>query len=202
MSAQLLRDRQAALVRKSILEAFITHIESGDADDVSIEQLAAEAGLSRRTVYRRFPTRAELVTAAGDFITSELLGLPIEIGADGIAASFRDATARLRRHPRLARALLRTETGIAVRSGYRRRRVEAIRKALDAEAPTASPAEAKYAAAVLAYLCSSNAWTTIQDESGLSAKDAQAGVTWAIEALIAKLRERTPTKRKRSARNV
>jgi hypothetical protein len=58
--------------------------------------------------------------------------------------------------PGLARALLRTQTGRAVRSDYREERIEAIRRAVTAEAPCATGPELERAAAVLAYLCSSN----------------------------------------------
>ncbi len=57
------------------------------------------------------------------------------------------------------------------------------------EAPDASGPELERAAAVLAYLCSSNAWATIQDESGLDAASAREAVEWAIETLLARLRE-------------
>jgi hypothetical protein len=66
--------------------------------------------------------------------------------------------------------------------------VEAIRRAVVAEAPDAPPAERERAAAVLAYLCSSSAWTTIQDENGMDAVGAQAAVEWAIETLLDRLR--------------
>src|SRR5690348_79238 len=106
MPADTLRDRQAALARTAIFEALVTHLESGDADDLSMEELAREAGVSRRTLYRYFPTRAELLAAAGEWIRDERLQLPVEIGDEGIAASFRAASTRLGKHPRLARALL------------------------------------------------------------------------------------------------
>jgi AcrR family transcriptional regulator len=189
MPTESLRTRQAAVARKAILEALVRHLEAGDADDLPMEDLAREAGVSRRTLYRYFPSRAGLLEEAGEWIRAEVLQLPVEIGAEGITASFRAATSRLQRYPLLARALLRTRTGRAVRSGYRGERVEAIRRAVRAEAPDASPAELERAAAVLAYLCSSNAWTTIQDESGLDGPSAGASVEWAIETLLARLRE-------------
>lgn len=195
MPTESLRSRQAAVARKAIVEALVRHLETGDADELAMEALAREAGVSRRTLYRYFPDRGELLSAAGEWIRSEMLQLPVEIGAEGIAASFRAATSRLQRHPRLARALLRTRTGRAVRSGYRDDRVAAIRRAVRAEVPGATEAELERAAAVLAYLCSSNAWTTIQDESGLDAAGAGAAVEWAIEALLARLREGGATTR-------
>jgi AcrR family transcriptional regulator len=191
MTTDSLRTRQSAVARNAILDAWVRHLVAGDADDVAMEDLAREAGVSRRTLYRYFPSRDELLRRSGEWIQAELLGLPIDVGPEGIVASFRAASERMRRRPELARALLRTEAGRAVRSGTRHERVQAIRRAVDVEAPDAPPAERQRAAAVLAYLCSSNAWTTIQDESGLDAESAQAAVEWAIEALLARLRAGT-----------
>jgi AcrR family transcriptional regulator len=189
MPIDSLRTRQAEVARKAILEALVRHLEAGDADGLVMEDLARDAGVSRRTLYRYFPSRAHLLEAAGEWIRAEVLQLPIEIGPEGLGASFRAATSRLQRKPGLARALLRTQAGRAIRSGYRRERVEAIRRAVAAEAPGAPRPELERAAAVLAYLCSSNAWTTIQDESGLDGSSARAAVEWAIEALLARLRD-------------
>lgn len=183
-----LRDRQTALARTAIFEALLRHLEAGDADEVAMEELAREAGVSRRTLYRYFPSRAELLAAAGEWIRDEELQLPVEIGPEGIVGSFRAAAARLERRPQLARALLRTQTGRALRGGYRDARVRAIRAALRREMPELDSAEVDRAAGVLSYLCSSSAWITIQDESGIDAAAAQDAVVWAIETLLAKLR--------------
>jgi AcrR family transcriptional regulator len=192
MSTDLpLRHRQAALARQAILEALLGHLSAGDADDVAMDDLAAEAGVSRRTLYRYFPTRATLIAAAADWIRTDVLQLPVEIGDEGIAESFRRAAAKLQRHPQLARTLLRTSTGRAVRAGYRSARVDAIRHALRREVPGIARGTLDRAAAVLGLLCSSNAWITIQDESGLNAASAQAAVVWAIETLLAQLRDGT-----------
>jgi AcrR family transcriptional regulator len=191
MAQPTLRRRHADLTTAAILDTLRHHLEQGDADELSMEDLADEAGVSRRTLYRYFPTRTQLLEAASSWIRDEVLQLPIDVGDEGIAASFRAAAAWLNEHPRLARALLRTGTGRAVRSGYRTQRVEAIRSALRRDIPGLSRRDLDRAAAVLGYLCSSNAWITIQDESGLAANAAQAAVVWAIETLLASLRERT-----------
>jgi AcrR family transcriptional regulator len=196
MTDGTLRERQAALARDSICAALIRHLEAGDVDDVSIEDLAQEAGLSRRTVYRYFPGRSDLIGAAGQWLHTRVLELPVGIGAEGIAASFRTAASRLRRRPRLARALLGTDTGRAIRATYRAARVNAIREALARERPGLPAQEASRAAAVLSYLCSSNAWLTIRDESQLDADEAVAAVEWAIETLLHALPHRTSTARK------
>jgi len=187
-----LRQRQATLAREAIFDALVRHLERGDVDDIAMEDLAREAGVSRRTVYRYFPTRTDLLAAAADWIRDDLLQLPIEIGDEGITQSFRQAAGRLQARPQLARALLRTATGSALRRGYRTARVEAIRRALRREVPGLSKREMDGAAAILSYLCSSSAWITLQDEAGLDAERAQAAVEWAIETLLARLRDGAP----------
>jgi AcrR family transcriptional regulator len=194
MLTESLRSRQAALARTTILEALLRHLKAGDADNVSMDDLAREAGVSRRTLYRYFPTRDDLLAGAAEWIRDDVLQLPVGIGEEGIVESFRRAAARLEQHPRVARALLRTETGQALRTGYRAARVAAIRDALKREVPGLSRRELDRAAGVLTYLCSSSAWITIQDESGLDASGAQAAVAWAIESLLARLRDGVHTK--------
>lgn len=196
MATESLRQRQSALARRAIFEVLVKHLEAGDADDIAMDDLATEAGVSRRTLYRYFPSRDELHAAAADWIRTEELKLPVEIGDEGITHSFRTAAAQLEKRPELARALLRSTTGRAVRRGYRSVRVEAIRDAVRREVPGLSPREMERAAPVLSFLCSSNAWITIQDESGLDAKKAQAAVEWAIETLLARLRESANPKQK------
>src|SRR5690348_10963552 len=122
MTAPSLRERQASLARTAILEALVGHLEAGDADDVPMEDLAQEAGVSRRTLYRYFPTRAALLAEAAEWIRDEVLQLPVEIGDEGIAASFRAAAKRVADRPELARALLRTTIGRQLRGDFRRAR--------------------------------------------------------------------------------
>lgn len=200
MAPESLRERQAALARRAIFDALVKHLEAGDADDIAMDDLATEAGVSRRTLYRYFPSRDALLAAAADWIRTEELKLPIDIGDEGIAHNFRTAAAQLEKRPALARALLRSTTGRTVRRGYRSTRVDAIRDALRREVPGLSAREMERAAPVLSHLCSSNAWITIQDESGLDAKKAQSAVEWAIETLLARLRDGANPKQKRGNR--
>jgi AcrR family transcriptional regulator len=189
MTVESLRDRQADLARTAIFETVVRHLEAGDADDVPMDDFAREAGVSRRTLYRYFPNRSDLLAAAGNWIRAEVLELPIEIGDEGIAENFRAAAEKLAKRPELARALLRTQAGQAARAGYRDARVKSIRRAVRAEAPGLSRSDVDRAAGVIAYLCSSNSWIAIQDESGLDASGAKTAVVWAIDTLLARLRD-------------
>ena len=74
MPASPLRERQASLARTAMFEALVHHLESRDADDIAMEDLAQEAGVSRRTLYRYFPTRSALLAEASEWIRDELSG--------------------------------------------------------------------------------------------------------------------------------
>jgi AcrR family transcriptional regulator len=160
-----------------------------------MEDLAREAGVSRRTLYRYFPTRADLLAAAGDHVRGRVLNIDSSIAPGGLAASFRAGVARSKARPRLARALLASESGRAVRSKFRQARVEAIRGEVKALAPHLPRREAERAAALLTYLCSLNAWVSLQDEAGLSPERAEDAVPWAID-LIQRELQREPRREK------
>ena len=63
-----LRERQKAETHDQILRAVATRLESGALDDLSFAEVAAEAKVGERTVYRHFPTREALMGAFWDWL--------------------------------------------------------------------------------------------------------------------------------------
>lgn len=51
-------------VRTRVLEAFVAQVEQHGLPNVSIEQVARQAGVSKVTLYKRWPTRRDLVVDA------------------------------------------------------------------------------------------------------------------------------------------
>jgi AcrR family transcriptional regulator len=179
-----LRERQASLLRASVLDAAIDALADRSADDVSMADVAAAAGISLRTLYRYFPDRVSLLRAAGEHVYASL-GIPFDIeGPETISASLADAAARLSTRPGLARALVQTTAGRAARTGVRGQRVEAIARALKPLVDGLEPEVGMDAAAVITHLCSAASWVIISDESGLSESQAQHAVGWAIDTLV------------------
>lgn len=192
MTAGTLRERQADQVRLAVLDAVVAQLEQRSIDDVVMSEIAADAGISLRTLYRYFPDRAALLHAAGEHLYRDL-GIGYDItGPDSISASFRDAAARLSSRPALTRALVQTTAGRLTRSGVRQQRVEAIRTALSSLTAGLDADLARRAAAVIAHLCSAASWVTVSDDSGLDDDDAQQAVAWAIDVLIDAVRSQRP----------
>jgi len=187
--ASSLRDRQAAVVREAILDALTARLDHDNPDDVAMPQVAEEAGISLRTLYRYFPTREAMFDAVGDHVVARL-GLPREIdGADDIAAVFLESAQRGAQSPQLVRAMLWTRLGRRARSPHRRRRVAAITAALAEVTSHLPAAEARRREAAIVYLCSLPAWITVSEECELSAEDARRGIAWAIDTLVGALRQ-------------
>lgn len=183
-----LRQQQVKQLRVAVLEAVIAKLESAAADDVSMADIAQSAGISLRTLYRYFPDRASLLQSAGEHLYGSL-GMPIDIAApEDITRSFIEAASRLAARPGLTRALIRTGAGQVARSTMRSQRVKAIRTALKPATAGLDADLARRATALIIHLCSATSWVSIADESGLSDADAQAAVSWGIDALIDTLR--------------
>jgi AcrR family transcriptional regulator len=197
-AASSLRDRQAAVIREAILDALAGRLDHDDPDDVAMTQVAVDAGISLRTLYRYFPTRDAMFDAVGDHVVTRL-GLPREInGADDIGRVFLESARRGAQSPQLVRAMLWTRLGRRARSAHRRRRVESVTAVLAEVTSHLPPAEARRREGAIVYLCSLPAWITVSEECELSAEDARQGIAWAIETLVGALRqenERAVTRR-------
>jgi AcrR family transcriptional regulator len=184
-----LRERQAAVIRDAILDALADRLDRDDPDDITMPQVAADVGVSLRTLYRYFPTREAMFDAVGDHVVARL-GLPRQIeGADEIVPVFLESARRGAQSPRLVRAMLWTRLGRRARSSHRRRRVDAIIAALTEVTSHLPAAEARRREGAIVYLASLPAWITVSEECELSAEDAQLGIAWAIGTLVAALRQ-------------
>jgi AcrR family transcriptional regulator len=184
-----LRERQAAVIRDAILDALAGRLDHDDPDDIAMPQVAADAGVSLRTLYRYFPTREALFDAVGDHVVARM-GLPRQIErADDIGPVFLESARRGAQSPRLVRAMLWTRLGRRARSSHRRRRVDAITAALGEVTSHLPAAEARRREGAVVYLASLPAWITVSEECGLSAEDARLGIAWAIDTLVGALRQ-------------
>jgi hypothetical protein len=130
--------------------------------------------------------RAGMVTAGPSVSQARHVGID---GADDITRVFLDSARRAAQSPQLVRAMLWTRLGRRARSPHRRRRVESITAALAEVTSHLPPAEARRREGAIVYLASLPAWITVSEEYGLSAEDARLGIAWAIDTLIAALRQ-------------
>src|SRR5436305_643172 len=166
MAAISLREQHAAATRERSLGAVADLIERGEAEDLTMPGVAEASGVSLRTVYRYYPTREDLLEAAGRWIGDELLKHPYPRGLDEVADLYQEGARDFDERPGLVRALALSQLGRQVRGYRRRERLEAIGRAVRAELTELSEPELRRAEAVLAYLHNMLAYTSLREENG------------------------------------
>lgn len=191
MSSVSLREQHAEATRERILSAVAELLERGDAEGLTMPDVADASGVSLRTVYRYYPTREDLLESAGRWIGDELLRHPYPRTLDEVADLFEEGCRDFDEHPGLVRALALSQLGQHVRGYRRRERLAAIRRALREELPGVPKEELRRAEAVLAYLHNMLAYTSLREESGLSGAQAGEALGWAIRTLVDDLRQRS-----------
>jgi AcrR family transcriptional regulator len=189
-----LRERHAADTRERIVSAVADLLEAGAEDELTMPGVAAASGVSLRTIYRYYPTRADLLEAAGRWIGDQLLKHPYPTNLDEVADLYEIGCRDFDERPGLVRALVVSQLGRSARGYRRRERVEAIRRALLEELPALPEGELRRAEAVLAYLHNMQAYTTLREEGGLSGEEVGAAVGWAIRTLVEDLRRQNDPK--------
>ena len=198
MTEVSLREQHAEATRERILSAVAELVERGEAEEVTVPGVAAASGVSLRTVYRYYPTREQLLEAAGRWIGNELLQHGYPQTLDEVAELIRVGSPDFDARPGLVRAMALSQLGRSVRAYRRRERLEAIRQALRHEVGDLPENELRRAEAVLAYLHNMLAYTTLREESGLSGEEIGEALAWAIRTLVDDLRRRNQTSTRRS----
>jgi AcrR family transcriptional regulator len=192
-----LREQHLLATRERILSAVAELIERGHPDELTMPGVAKASGVSLRTVYRYYPTREQLLEAAGRWIGDELFKHPYPRDLDEVADLYQEGCRDFDERPGLARALAQSQLGQRARGYRRRERLEAIRRALRAELTELGEEELRQAEAVLAYLHSILAYTSLREENGLSGEEIGQAVGWAIRTLTEDLRKRNQKDRRR-----
>src|SRR5579872_4204102 len=78
VSPQNLRDRQREETREHILRAVGHQLEAGPLEDLSFSEIARDAHVGERTVYRYFPTKEALLGAFWAWMQSQAVAPPPE----------------------------------------------------------------------------------------------------------------------------
>ena len=190
MSIPTLREEHARTTRARILAAVADLIERGEPEELTVPDVAAASGVSLRTIYRYYPTREQLLEAAGRWIGDELLRHAYPRTLDEVAGLFESGCRDFGERPGLVRAMALSRLGRSVRAYRRRERLAAIGDALRTEVGGLSEEELRRAEAVLAYLHNMLAFTTLREESGLAPGEVGEAVGWAIRTLVDDLRRR------------
>src|SRR4051812_47980261 len=186
------REAQRRRTRQAIVEATQRLLREGA--DPSVDDVAAAAQVSRRTIYLHFPTLDQLLLDAS-------VGLMTENDVDGALDQVEGASDARERVDALVRALLaRADETLPMgrriirltvdappapgeaRRGYRR--VEWIERALEPLRSRLTAEQFERLTSALALVAGWEAMTVLRDVRGLDAEHEQRVLTWAAGALV------------------
>jgi AcrR family transcriptional regulator len=172
--------------RSRIGEALLALMADGER--LNHDNVAARAGISRRTVYRHFPDQVALRKEIWTLLSSQGK-LPTDLSnwlTTGIPRLYRQFDERAA----AATVAMASAEGRAMRNSITPDRVEAYR-ALYAKATASLPEpDRTHAVAALQFIGSGFAWREMRDQWGMDGEAISTTVLWAIRTLLADLEKR------------
>ena len=179
-----LRDQQVDLTRDLIVRAFQELLRSDHPDAITFPQVAEAAGVSLRTVYRYFPTRADLLQSAAAWFRE------FTNGADwDDPRTVRDLAGAIPQMGRLFDEHTNVFRALADRELEEPRRA-AVAAAVAEVSGNRPDGERRRAEAMLGHIRSGRAWLVLHDLYGLDGDEIVATLDWAASVLLEDVRRR------------
>lgn len=179
-----LRERQKADTRDLILQAVKRLLRDRGLADLSLASVAAEAGITERTVYRHFATREQLLEATWAAVNDRLGMREFPRTAMELVDRPRQVFPAFDEQGEIVRAMLASPQGRELRLRVNRDRQAAIRAAVrDARPGLREPAFTRLCAAVQ-LLYSASGWATMTDYWDISSEEAGKAASEAIAMLL------------------
>lgn len=183
-----LREAQARETRERILEGVAAWLQLERADDLTLDAIADEAGVERRTVFRHFATKEALLEAFWVWINQRLTPRTLPATLEELLAAPRETFARFDDEAGIIRASIHSRAGRAMRLAAVPARRDAFREALRPVTRGASARDRRRLEALAHLLYSAAAWETMRDYAGLSGAQAGDAASWALDVLVEAVR--------------
>jgi len=182
-----IRDAQVGQTREHLLAAGIEMLRSGDLDSVTLPRLAQAAGVSVPTVYRHFPTLADLHRALLEWIRPQIGQTPqrlLGMKAADLPRLPTENFVRFEEHAVVLRALMDSGAWNRVRVDSVNDRAKSAAEVLRACAPLAAQEALEQASGAVYVLASPQTWRWWRETWGLDAESAAATASWAMQVLL------------------
>jgi len=183
------RERKKDETRARIADDVIALMAEGRLD-ISHDLVAERTGIARRTIYRYFPDRQELLGGASTRVR-ELAGPGVrfpESEAD-LTGTLYDTYTGFDRIAPITTLMRSTPQGRAMRMAQNDLRVERY-TAVTADAVKDLPEEDRRLATALLQMLHTTPWLEMRDHWGLTGEEIARATGWAIRTLLADLRAR------------
>lgn len=186
--AEKLRERQRRMARELIMQTAADLIVEQGLEDLSLADIAAEAGVSKRTLYNHFESREALLAAIVQWsnqLTLDLGGYLVPEGLDTlpdvVQAVWRTWAAQGTIHQAVVRIdAASSETGV---TEDRKQRRAALATAVEEVRPDLTPERADEVGAIFHAVSSAPVFERLTAQDGLDVETAGALVGWALSTM-------------------
>jgi AcrR family transcriptional regulator len=193
--AVALSEARANLVRDRVLEGMAGVLERGE--ELTFTNVARAAGVPERTLYRHFPSRQALLSAAFAWANQR-------IGFDGALPTDAESSARLTRRvfpgfdgvAPVVQLLLVTPEGQTARLANKAERQQAALALVHHEVPGLDRGAARRIASILQLLTVAAAWRSLGEYWDMEGAEAAEACVLAAELMLQGARARQRTQRR------
>ncbi len=180
-----LREEQAQQTRERILAALGALMqEVEDGDDISMDAIAAAAGVERRTVFRHFATRDALYLAFFAWLNARLGVVSAPQTPAGMQDAIRDGFDSFDDQAAAIRAAIHSKPGREMRAATIPARREAFARCLAPATAGLPPGKRAQVEALAHLLYSAPAWEVLKEYGGLTGPQAGEAAAWALELIL------------------
>lgn len=198
-----LRDEQRELTRRKILGAVLDLVADGTLDELSVPTVSRRSGVSLATIYRYFPTKDRLLSAAAaepSRLALHSVDRPAPDESDDELAAFQRAMWHdFARNLPLLRHQITSEAGREMRRSRLEHSRELLTGYLAQRGIKATSPEGKRLISLVLLVSGSLALVELVDRQGLAVDDAIEQSIWATRALL-DATPRTPAKSARKGK--
>ena len=179
-----LRQQQTEDTRRRILEVAIHLISENPHGNVTHEEVATRSSIALRTIYRHFPSRADLLDAVWQESDHKLGLIEYPETEEALLAAVETVYEKMDQNAPLIRALLNSDAGREMRRRDNERRRQGVAKALENATRHLSPKEKARVVGVFQVLFGGRTWEMLRDRAHLDEGDASRAVSWAMHSLL------------------
>ena len=180
-----IRAAQLRETREAILSALFSLMGSASVpDDISMDAIAAEAGVQRRTIFRHFENKEELLRAFWPWLNARIGASVKPMTPEDISGGPRQAFPLFEAHEASIRASIHSRTRREMRAGVIADRRRNFSAALAPALGKLSHGERQRIEALAHLLYSASAWEVLKDYGGLDGTQAGEAASWALELIL------------------
>ncbi len=180
-----LRAAQTQGTREAILSALFSLMESAaNPDDIGMDSIAARAGVQRRTIFRHFESKEDLLRAFWPWLNARIGASVTPMTPEDVSGGPRQAFPLFDAHEAAIRGAIHSRTGREMRAGMVDDRRRAFSAALSPALATLPQGDRKKIEALSHLLYSASAWELLKDYGGLDGTEAGEAASWALELIL------------------